>query len=151
MPSYPLDPASADIFKFIQVGLAILILTQTALPLCGAAIFGTWLYLFRWGWMVAIDAMPVLTVAVVYVTSPWQSHKLAITDINEKQMRWLRRTLGIGFWALGRLKLYNHYRIAGGGDHFAQVMNDPMGMLLEAGSGLRFVLETWLSACYAAE
>ena len=82
MPSYPLDPASASIFKFAQVGLAILILTQTWLPLCGAMIVGTWLYLFRWGWMVAVDAVPVLTVAVVYCTSPWQSHKLAITKIN---------------------------------------------------------------------
>jgi hypothetical protein len=50
MPSYPLDPASAQVFKFLQVALAILILTQTWLPLCGAMIVGTWLYLFRWGW-----------------------------------------------------------------------------------------------------
>ena len=50
-------------------------LTQTWLPLGGALIVGTWLYLFRWGWMVVVDAVPVLTVAVVYCTSPWQSHR----------------------------------------------------------------------------
>ena len=38
MPSYPLDPSTALIFKFLQVLLAILILTQTMLPLCGAMI-----------------------------------------------------------------------------------------------------------------
>ncbi len=151
MPSYPLDPASAEIFKFIQVGLAILILTQTALPLCGAMIFGTWIYLFRWGWMVAIDAMPVLTVAVVYVTSPWQSHKLAITDINEKQMRWLRLTLGVGFWALGWLKLYNHDLIAGVADNFPRVMSDPMVSLLKAGTSPDLPRETWVAAFGLAE
>ncbi len=49
MPSYPLEPSSAVYFKFLQVVLALLILTQTLLPLCGALILGTWLYLFRWG------------------------------------------------------------------------------------------------------
>ena len=151
MPSYPLDPASAEIFKFIQVGLAVLILTQTALPLCGAMIFGTWIYLFRWGWMVAVDAMPVLTVAVVYVTSPWQSHKLAITDINERQMRWLRLTLGTGFVALGWLKLYNHDLIAGVADNFPRVMNDPMVMLLKTGTSPDLPRETWVAAFGLAE
>jgi len=151
MPSYPLDPASAEIFKFIQVGLAILILTQTALPLCGAAIFGTWIYLFRWGWMVAVDAMPVLTVAVVYVTSPWQSHKLAITDINAKQMRWLRITLGIGFLALGWLKLYNHDLTAGVADNFPSIMSDPMVTLLKRGTSPDLPRETWVAAFGMAE
>ena len=45
----------------VVVLLAILILTQTLLPLCGALIVGTWLYLFRWGPLVAIDALPVVT------------------------------------------------------------------------------------------
>ncbi len=63
MPSYPLDPASADIFKFIQVGLAILILTQTALPLFGAMTLRTWIHLFRWGWRVALHAQHVMYAA----------------------------------------------------------------------------------------
>jgi hypothetical protein len=53
MPSFTLDPGSATIFKFAQAGVAILILTQTLLPLAGAILLGTWLYLFRWGWYVA--------------------------------------------------------------------------------------------------
>src|SRR5207302_10984165 len=89
MPSYPLEPTSATFYKYIQVFLAILMLTQTALPLAGALVVGTWVYLWRWGWMVAADALPVLTVAVVYLTSPWQSHKVAITELNEKQIRWV--------------------------------------------------------------
>ncbi len=101
MPSYPLDPKTEFFFKMAQAILAVLILTQTLLPLCGALLFGTWLYLNRWGWMVAADALPVLSVAVVYLTSPWESHKLAITELNETQMRWVRLTLGFGFLVLG--------------------------------------------------
>ena len=94
MPSYPLEPTSAVVFKFLQVLLAILILTQTMLPLCGAMIIGTWLYLFRWGPFVAIDAIPVVTAGILYIMSPWQSHKLAITRINAQQTRWIRIVFG---------------------------------------------------------
>ena len=86
MPSYPLEPTSALYFKFLQVALAILIITQTALPLVGAVVIGTWIYLWRWGWMVAFDAIPVVTVAVLYITSPWNSHKLAITRLLAQMM-----------------------------------------------------------------
>lgn len=151
MPSYPLDPSSAFFFKMAQVALAIMILTQTALPLCGALVFGTWLYLFRWGWMVAVDAIPVLTVAVVYLTSPWQSHKLAITSINKNQMRWLRIVLGFGFFALGWLKVYNHNLVAGVADNAPGVMNDPMVKMLFAGTDPRFVREEWVVAFGLAE
>jgi len=153
MPSYPLDPASASIFKFAQVGLAILILTQTWLPLCGAMIIGTWLYLFRWGWMVAVDAVPVLTVAVVYCTSPWQSHKLAITKINASQMRWLRIVLGFGFVALGWLKVYNHNLVAGVADNAPSVLNDPMVAMLTGGHDVSYVYrrEAWVIAFGLAE
>lgn len=153
MPSYPLDPASASIFKFAQVGLAILILTQTWLPLCGAMIVGTWLYLFRWGWMVAVDAVPVLTVAVVYCTSPWQSHKLAITKINASQMRLLRLVLGFGFLALGWLKVYNHNLVAGVADNAPSVLNDPMVAMLTGNSSPTYFFrrEAWVVAFGLAE
>jgi hypothetical protein len=153
MPSYPLDPASASIFKFAQVGLAILILTQTWLPLCGAMIVGTWLYLFRWGWMVAVDAVPVLTVAVVYCTSPWQSHKLAITKINASQMRLVRLVLGFGFLALGWLKVYNHNLVAGVADNAPSVLNDPMVAMLTGGHDASYFFrrEAWVVAFGLAE
>jgi uncharacterized membrane protein YphA (DoxX/SURF4 family) len=151
MPSYPLDPVSATFFKFAQVLLAILILTQTALPLCGALIFGTWLYLIRWGWMVSVDALPVLTVAVVYVTSPWQSHKLAITEMNATQVRWVRIVLGFGFMALGWLKVYNHNLVAGVADNFPSVMNDPMIKLFSLGTDPAYRRETWIVAFGLAE
>jgi len=117
MPSYPLEPTSATFFKFFQVFLAILMLTQTALPLAGALVIGTWIYLWRWGWMVAADAIPVVTVAVMYITSPWQSYKVAITEMNETQMRWVRLVLGFGFFALGWLKIYNYHLTAGLADN----------------------------------
>lgn len=153
MPSYPLDPASAIIFKYLQVALAIMILTQTALPLCGAMIFGTWLYLFRWGPQVAVDAIPVLTVAVVYVTSPWQSHKLAITKITAQQMRWLRIVLGFGFVALGWLKVWNHNLVAGVADNEPSLLEDPMVMMLTGAHGTEYYWrrETWVLAFGLAE
>jgi uncharacterized membrane protein YphA (DoxX/SURF4 family) len=151
MPSYPLDPASAEIFKYAQVVLAILILTQTWLPLCGALVIGTWFYLFRWGWMVAVDAVPVLTVAVVYITSPWQSHKLAITQINQKQMRWLRFVLGIGFVALGWLKVYNHNLVVGVADNFPSILDDPMTKILYIGTDPHYQRECWAIAFGLAE
>jgi len=151
MPSYPLDPVSATFFKFAQVVLAILILTQTALPLCGAMILGTWVYLIRWGWMVSVDALPVLAVAVVYVTSPWHSHKLAITAMNPAQVRAARIVLGFGFLALGWLKIYNHNLLAGVADNYPSVMNDPMIELFSLGSGPAYRREAWIVAFGMAE
>jgi uncharacterized membrane protein YphA (DoxX/SURF4 family) len=151
MPSYPLDPASASFFKFAQVALAILILTQTLLPLAGAILFGTWIYLNRWGWIVAVDAIPIWTAAVVYVTSPWQSHTIAITEFNATQLRWLRLTLGFGFFLLGWLKIYNYNLVAGVADNYPSVMDDPMVKLLAFGTDPRFARESWIVSFGMAE
>jgi uncharacterized membrane protein YphA (DoxX/SURF4 family) len=151
MPSYPLEPTSAIYFKYIQVFLAILMLTQTALPLAGALVIGTWIYLWRWGWMVAADAIPVLTVAVVYLTSPWQSHKIAITELNEQQVRWVRLVLGFGFFALGWLKIYNYHLTAGVPDNYPAVMDDPMIGFFAMGTNPLFRRENWIIAFAYAE
>jgi hypothetical protein len=151
MPSYPLEPTSALYFKYIQVFLAILMLTQTALPLAGALVVGTWIYLWRYGWMVAADAIPVLTVAVVYLTSPWQSHKIAITELNEQQVRWVRLVLGFGFFALGWLKIYNYHLTAGVADNYPAVMDDPMIGFFAMGTNHLFRRENWIVAFAFAE
>lgn len=151
MPSYPLEPPSADFFRFVQVALAILILTQTLLPLCGAILVGTWIYLFRWGPLVAMDAIPVLTVAVVYMTSPWRSHRLAITELTPLQLRAARVTLGIGFIALGWLKIYNHDLVAGVADNYPSAMDDPMMKLLAWGALPGHPRETWIVSFGMAE
>src|SRR3954470_8541430 len=124
MPSYPLEPTSAVIFKFIQVALAILILTQTALPLAGALVIGTWFYTFRWGPLVAIDAIPVVTAGILYAMSPWQSHKLAITRMNAQQTRVIRFVFGLGFFALGWAHIYNHDLTVRVADNYPWIMND---------------------------
>jgi len=151
MPSYPLQPTSAIYFKYIQVVLAILILTQTALPLAGAMVLGTWLYLWRWGWLPVADALPVVTVAVVYLTSPWQSHKLAITELNETQVKWVRIVLGFGFLALGWLKIYNYHLTAGVADNYPAVMDDPMIHFFALGTNPLFRRENWIVAFALAE
>ncbi|HUG52312.1 MAG TPA: DoxX family membrane protein [Vicinamibacteria bacterium] len=151
MPSYPLEPSSAVYFKFLQALLAVLILTQTLLPLCGALVVGTWLYLFRWGPFVAADALPVVTVAVVYLTAPWQSHKLAITRLNPEQARWVRIILGFGFLVLGWMKVYNHDLTAGVADNYPAVMNDPLVAMFAAGTDPSMRRETWVVSFGMAE
>ncbi len=151
MPSYPLEPSSAIYFKFLQVAIAILMLTQTALPLVGAAVIGLWVYLWRWGWMVAFDAVPVVTVAVLYISCPWNSHKLAITEMSEKQLRWVRLVLGFGFLALGWLKIYNYHLTAGVADNYPSVMNDPMIGFFSMGTNPVFRRENWIVAFAMAE
>lgn len=151
MPSYPLEPTSANFFKFFQVFLAILMLTQTALPLAGALVIGTWIYLWRWGWMVAADAIPVVTVAVLYITSPWQSHKVAITEMSAVQVKWVRLVLGFGFFALGWLKIYNYHLTAGVADNYPSVMDDPMIGFFSMGTNAAFHRENWIIAFAMAE
>lgn len=151
MPSYPLEPSSAVIFKFIQVFLAILILTQTLLPLAGALVIGTWFYTFRWGPLVAIDAIPVVTAGILYAMSPWQSHKLAITRLNAQQTRVIRFVFGLGFFVLGWAKIYNHDLTIGVADNYPWIMNDPMVGFFQMGTDPTLRRETWVMSFALAE
>ncbi len=151
MPSYPLEPTSAVIFKFIQVLLAILILTQTLLPLAGALVIGTWFYLFRWGPFVAIDAIPVVTAGILYAMSPWQSHKLAITRLNALQTRVIRIVFGLGFFVLGWAKIYNHDLTIGVADNYPWIMNDPLVGFFTMGTDAALRRETWVLSFGLAE
>lgn len=151
MPSYPLEPTSAVIFKFIQVLLAILILTQTLLPLAGALVIGTWFYLFRWGPFVAIDAIPVVTAGILYAMSPWQSHKLAITRLNAQQTRVIRIVFGLGFFVLGWAKIYNHDLTIGVADNYPWIMNDPLVGFFTMGTDAGLRRETWVLSFGLAE
>jgi uncharacterized membrane protein YphA (DoxX/SURF4 family) len=151
MPSYPLEPSSAVYFKFLQVLLAILILTQTLLPLCGAIVIGTWFYLFRWGPFVAIDALPVVTAGILYAMSPWQSHKLAITRLNPEQTRWIRIVFGFGFFVLGWAKIYNHDLTIGVADNYPGIMNDPLVGFFTMGTDPALRRETWVLSFALAE
>ena len=152
MPSYPLEPSTVTLFKYAQVIMAMGIITQTALPLGGATIFGTFLYLlYAFDWKVAVDVLPVLTVAVIYVSSPWNSHRLVITDLSQTQMRWVRIILGFGFFALGWMKMYNHDLTAGVADNFPQVMEDPLIKLFYFGTDPYFQRESWIVAFAMSE
>lgn len=151
MPSYPLEPSSAVYFKFLQVLLALLILSQTLLPLCGAIVLGTWLYLFRWGAFVAIDALPVVAAGILYAMSPWQSHKLAITRLNAAQTRWIRIVFGFGFVVLGWAKIYNHDLTIGVADNYPWIMNDPLVGFFTLGTDPALRRETWVLSFALAE
>ncbi len=136
MPSYPLEPKTRFLFQIVQVVMAIGILTQSFLPLGGATIFGTFIYLlFAFDWKIAVDVLPVLTVGVVYVSASWDSWKQAITTITPGQMRWVRIVLGFGFFALGWMKIYNYYLSVGVADNFPAVMHDPMIQMFWYGTG----------------
>jgi hypothetical protein len=147
MPSYPLEPATATFFKYAQVIMAMGIITQTFLPLGGATIFGTFLYLlFAFDWKIAVDILPILTVAVVYVSSPWISWERFINEISRNQMRWVRIVLGFGFFALGWMKIYNHDLTAGVADNFPSVMEDPLILMFYIGTDAALQRECWIVA-----
>lgn len=147
MPSYPLEPTTATFFKYAQVIMAMGIITQTFLPFGGATIFGTFIYLlFAFDWKIAVDILPILTVAVVYVSSPWISWERFINDISRNQMRWVRIILGFGFFALGWMKIYNHDLTAGVADNFPSVMEDPLILMFYAGTDPTFQRESWIVA-----
>ena len=152
MPSYPLEPNTTSFFQFAQVVMAIGILTQSFLPFGGATIFGTFIYLlFAFDWKIAVDVLPVLTVAVIYVSSPWDTWKRVITSVNLKQMRWVRLILGFGFFALGWMKLYNYNLTVGVADNYANVLHDPMILMFYAGTGKTLIRECWITAFGMAE
>ena len=152
MTSYPLEPSTTAFFQFAQVLMALGILTQSFLPFGGATIIGTFIYLcFDYDWKIAVDVLPVLTVAVIYVGAPWDSWKRAITNINLLQMRWVRLVLGFGFFALGWMKLYNYYLTVGVADNFKDVLNDPMILMFYAGTAKSMARECWIVAFGMAE
>jgi uncharacterized membrane protein YphA (DoxX/SURF4 family) len=101
--------------------------------------------------MVVADAIPVVTVGVVYLTSPWQSHRIAITELSEQQVKWVRLVLGFGFLALGWLKIYNYHLTAGVADNYPAVMDDPMIHFFAMGTNPAFRRENWIVAFALAE
>lgn len=145
MPSYPLEPSTASVLKYAQVIMAMGIITQTFLPFGGATILGTFIYmLYAFDWKIAVDVLPVLTVAVIYVSSPWISQTQVITNITKEQMRWVRIILGFGFFALGWMKIYNHDLTAGVADNFPSVMDDPLIKLFYFGTNAQLQRECWI-------
>ena len=152
MPSYPLEPSTTFFFQFAQVVMAIGILTQSFLPFGGATIFGTFIYLLiAFDWKIAVDVLPVLTVGVVYVASPWDSWKRVITNIPRPQMKWVQFILGLGFFLLGWMKLYNYYLTVGVADNFPEVLKDPMVLMFYAGTNPHLVRECWIMGFGMAE
>lgn len=152
MPSYPLEPRTLFLFQIVQVIMSIGVLTQSLLPLGGATIFGTFLYLlWAYDWKIAIDILPVLTVAIVYISSPWDSARRAITSITPQQMRWVRMVLGFGFFALGWMKIYNYYLTVGVADNYPNVMDDPMIHIFWIGTRHAFRRENWVVGFAMAE
>jgi hypothetical protein len=152
MPSYPLEPSTTFFFQFAQVVMAIGILTQSFLPFGGATIFGTFIYLLvAFDWKIAVDVLPVLTVGVIYVSSPWDSWKRVITSVPKPQMKWVQFILGLGFFLLGWMKLYNYYLTVGVADNYPEVLRDPMVLMFYAGTDPHLVRECWIMAFGMAE
>ena len=153
MPSFPLERSTAAVFQYAQVLAAIAIITQTALPFIGAAIFGTFfLYLLpAYGWSVAVDVLPVLTIALVYVSSPCRLFGNEAPRLTPRQVRWVRLTLGFSFLALGWMKAYNHELIIGLADNYPWVMDDLLIKLFYAGTDPRCQRECWSVAFAGCE
>lgn len=152
MPSYPLEPSTASIFKYAQVIMAVGIITQMFLPFGGATILGTFMYLiYAYDWKIVVDVLPILAVTVIYVSSPWDSSRRAITEITKPQMHWVRLVLGFSFFALGWMKIYNHDLTVGVADNYPAVMEDPMIKMFYAGTDPFYKRECWIMGFAMAE
>ena len=152
IPSYPLTPATLLPFQFAQVVLAAGILTQTLLPLCGAMIFGLFLYqLVAFDWIIALDMLPFLLVAGVYMSLPWDNWKRGMTTLDRRQIRWIRLIMGLGFFVLGWMKIYDCYLTVGVADNFPAVMDDPLIKLFYVGTTALYQRECWIVAFGMAE
>lgn len=152
MPSYPLDPGSLFLFQLFQVALALAILTQTHLRLCGAALVGTLLYLLvAYDWKIAVDVLPIVAVAIVYLNVPSDLPRGEKITLTTEQIKWVRVALGASFLALGWMKLYNIYLTVGVADNFPHVMKDPMILLFYAGTSKALARECWITAFGMAE
>ncbi len=152
MPTYPLAEPTKALFQYASVALGIAIITQLALPLCGAAIFAIFGYIvFAYDWKLAVDVLPVLSVAIVYVTCPWNSHARLITSLSRRQIRLVRLVLGFSFFALGWMKIYNPDDVIGVAQNFPTVTEDVLIKLFYCGTDPRLKTGCWLVAFALSE
>src|SRR5215510_7842401 len=152
MPTYPLAEPTKALFQYASVALGIAIITQLALPLCGAAIFAIFGYIvLAYDWKLAVDVLPVLSVAVVYVTCPWRSHVRPITTLSRRQVRLARVVLGFSFFALGWMKIYNPDDVIGVAQNFPTVTEDLLIKLFYCGTDPALKTGCWLMAFALSE
>ena len=152
MPTYPLAEPTKVLFQYASVALGIAIITQLALPLCGAAIFAIFGYIVvAYDWKLAVDVLPVLSVAMVYVTCPWDSHVRPITSLSRRQIRLVRLVLGFSFFALGWMKIYNPDDVIGVAQNFPTVTEDIFIKLFYCGTDPQLKTGCWLMAFALSE
>lgn len=152
MPSYPLAPETAAVFQFLQVALAIAIVTQVMLPVVGVVFAGIFGYLlFAYDWKIFVDILPVIAVAGIYITVGWDSHRNPVTELSSRHMRWIRVVIGTSFLLLGWMKLYNYPLPIGVVDNYPSVLQDPMIRSLYSGTNPLLLRESWVAAFGLAE
>ena len=152
MPTYPLSEPTKALFQYASVALGIAIITQLALPLCGVAIVAIFGYIVcAYDWKLAVDVLPVLTVAVVYLTCPWDSHRRPITSLSRGQLRLVRLVLGFSFFALGWMKIYNPDDVIGVAQNFPTVTEDLLIKLFYCGTDPGLKTGCWLMAFALSE
>jgi hypothetical protein len=96
--------------------------------------------------MIALDMLPVLLIAGLYLLSPWKAWKHVTITIPPWHIRGIRLGLGMGCFVLGWLKIYNAYLTVGVADNFPTVMNDPLIQLFSLGTTAVYQRECWVVA-----
>jgi uncharacterized membrane protein YphA (DoxX/SURF4 family) len=140
MPSFPIPLSSPHLglLRFGQAALAVLIITDVAIAYVGASLCGLVAYcLGRYGAIVAVDALPVLGVAFIYLT---QNSKVFSAG---ERVKWCRAIVGISFFLLGVMKMANHNLTVGVADQWPDVLQDPMIRLFWYGTDAQFQREWW--------
>lgn len=141
MPSFPVESPLLVYAQFLQLLLAVMVLLEIFLPVVGYAIVAIFIYFnFHYGFMVAVDAFPLLAIAYVYITMPFSSKKNELV-LSESQITWARQILGLSFILLGLMKIFNHELMIGVIDHYPQVTEDFMLRLFSVGTNPDYVRE----------
>jgi hypothetical protein len=124
-----------------EIVVGLVVLAQTALPLAGAFVFASTMYLFATSWAAGVEALPLLGAAWVYARAPWGR---SAPELDPALWRVLRLSLGAAWLARAALELYAYQGTAGlhGGFGLDQAFVAPLAM----GSPQGFERETFVVA-----
>jgi hypothetical protein len=143
MPSYPIQPGHESFFIGVQSLFACLILMELFLPIIGWVLVILCTYLFyAYGWVVAIDGLPILGVGYVYIAMPPISTR-AMLFVRDNQIKVMKVIIGISSFALGVMKLVNHQLPIGVADNAPHIMKDILILPFWIGTNPDFAREFW--------
>jgi uncharacterized membrane protein YphA (DoxX/SURF4 family) len=123
MPSFPIDGPLGTELRWVEVGLALWILSGRLRTALGGACIAVFVYLCVVYHLAAVDALPLLASAFFYLFAR------PGVPLNSAQIAGIRFGLGVGFFFLGLVnKIYNAELFIGVGDNYPHLVSGPQAM-----------------------